>query len=258
MRVFLTLFRVNLLFELAYRSNFFVQALESLSHLAFSILGLALVYSHTAELNGWSVYELLALVGVFFAIGGLIGFIIQPSLQQFMQDIQKGTLDFALVKPVDAQLLVSMQSMRIWKLTDVLLGAGLIGFSMWKLQAAWNWLRVGQFALALLDGAVIVYSFWMILATLAFWLIRVDNLLVIFESLYEAGRWPVGIYPGWLRMALTFIVPVAFATTVPAQALTGRAQPEVLLGATAMAAALLVISRLIWRLGLRHYSGASA
>ena len=76
--------------------------------------------------------------------------------------------------------------------------------------------------------------------------------------MYEAGRWPVGIYPGWLRWSLTFLVPVAFATTVPAEALAGRLTTQTLLGAIALAVALLVVSRAFWRRGLRQYSGASA
>jgi len=86
----------------------------------------------------------------------------------------------------------------------------------------------------------------------------VENILVIFQSMYEAGRWPVSLYPGWLRFALTFLVPVAFATTVPAEALSGRLTAQTLLGAVALAAALLIVSRLFWRVGIRHYSGASA
>ena len=82
--------------------------------------------------------------------------------------------------------------------------------------------------------------------------------MIIFQSMYEAGRWPVSLYPGWLRFALTFVVPVAFATTVPAQALTGRLTWQTLLGAVALAAMLLVGSRLFWRFGIRYYSGASA
>jgi ABC-2 type transport system permease protein len=114
------------------------------------------------------------------------------------------------------------------------------------------------FAVALLCGGAIVYSFWLILATCSFWFVRVENILVIFQSMYEAGRWPVSIYPQWLRFALTFVVPVAFATTVPAQALTGRLTSQTLLGAVALAMALLAVSRLFWRVGIRTYSGASA
>ena len=114
------------------------------------------------------------------------------------------------------------------------------------------------FGLMLFTGAVIINSFWLILATLSFWFVRVENILVIFQSMYEAGRWPVSLYPGWLRFGLTFIVPVAFATTVPAEALTGRLTGNTLIDAMVVAFILLAVSRVFWRIGLRRYSGASA
>jgi len=86
----------------------------------------------------------------------------------------------------------------------------------------------------------------------------VENILEIFQSMYEAGRWPVSLYPGWLRFALTFIVPVAFATTVPAEALIGRLSGGTLLSGVVLAVVLLAGSRLFWQVGLRQYSGTSA
>ena len=118
--------------------------------------------------------------------------------------------------------------------------------------------QAAGFTAALAAGGIIVYSFWLILATLAFWFVRVENMLLIFSSMYEAGRWPVGFYPRWLRFTLTFLIPVAFATTIPAQALAGRLGWPTLAGAYAMAAALAVLSRAFWRVGVRRYSSASS
>src|SRR5436305_13457417 len=103
-----------------------------------------------------------------------------------------------------------------------------------------------------------IYSFWMILTTAAFWVVRMDEIVNLFQGVYAAGRYPVGIYPGWLRFGLTFLVPVAFAVTIPAEALTGRLSAQTLIGAAALTAVLLTAARVIWRLGLRRYSGASA
>ncbi|MEE2752416.1 MAG: ABC-2 family transporter protein [Candidatus Latescibacterota bacterium] len=114
------------------------------------------------------------------------------------------------------------------------------------------------FALVLICGGSIIYSFWLMLATLSFWFIRIENILVIFQTMYEAGRWPIGIYPYWLKFILTFIVPIAFAITVPAQALTGRLTNEELTLDVGLAVVMLIVSRLFWRIGLRNYSGASA
>ena len=250
--------RAGIAGELAYRVNFVWQLFQSFLSLGVALAGLSIIFSYTGSLGGWNQDEVLALVGVFFLVGGVIGFIIQPGMEQFITSVRDGTLDFLLTKPEDAQLVVSIQSVDIWKLVDILMGLGVLAFALVRLGA-----RVGVwpalvFILMLWAGAVIVYSFWLMLATLAFWLVRVENILVIFQSLYEAGRWPLSLYPGWLRYGLTFVVPVAFAVTVPAEALTGRLSWGNLAIAFTLAVVLLTVSRAFWRLGLRRYSGASA
>ena len=244
--------------ELAYRVNFVVQLFESILELGTAIAGLAVIFSFTRTLGGWSADEVLALVGIFFMVGGVIRLGIQPSLERFIESVRDGTFDFTLTKPEDAQILASIQGVEIWKLTDVGLGIGVLSVAIARWGAHVGAVHALTFAGALLAGGVIVYSFWMILATSAFWLVRVENILMIFQSMYEAGRWPVSIYPAWLRFALTFIVPVAFAVTVPAQALTGRLSWQTLAGAWALAAVIFTAARLFWRAGVRRYSGASA
>jgi ABC-2 type transport system permease protein len=258
LRLLWTFFRVGAMGELAYRLNFLFQLFESLLELATAIGGLAVVFSYTNTLGGWKPDEVLALIGIFFLVGGTIRVVIQPSLEQLIESVRDGTLDFTLTKPADAQLLASMQRVDIWKLTDVGLGIAVIAVALARLGAAVGPLHVAAFIAAVVAGGLIVYSFWVILASTAFWFVRVENILMIFQSMYEAGRWPVSIYPGWLRFALTFVVPVAFAVTVPAQALAGRLSWQTLIGAWILAAALLAAARLLWRAGLRRYAGASA
>ncbi len=251
-------FRLGALNELEYRANFFIQVFQSLLSLGLALGALRVVFTHTTTLGGWRQAELLALLGVYFLVGGMINLVIQPSMQRFMELVRLGTLDFTLVKPADAQLLVSVQQVQIWKAIDVVLGLGLLGVALAQLGAEIGVGQAASFIVAIGAGGAIVYSFWIVLATCSFWFVRLENILVIFQSMYEAGRWPVGIYPPWLRYSLTFIVPVAFATTVPAEALAGRLDGRTLLGAVALAAALLAGSRWFWRIGIRHYSGASA
>jgi len=103
-----------------------------------------------------------------------------------------------------------------------------------------------------------IYCFWLILTTVAFWIVRIDEIHELFSGVYQSGRWPVTLYPEWLRVSLTFLVPIAFAVTVPAQALTGRLSPDVLVLAAVFALLLLAGTRWFWRIGTRRYSGASA
>jgi ABC-2 type transport system permease protein len=250
--------RLGILNELQYRTNFFVQLFQSALGLIVALGGLAIVFDHTTNLNGWTQPELLAVVGVYFIVGGLIGTLIQPSMQLLMEDIRQGTLDFAILKPVETQILISVRQVQIWKMVDVGIGLVLVAIGLTQLGAQIGLQQALLFVVLLIAGVAIVYSFWLILATFAFWFIRIDNILVIFQSMYEAGRWPVRIYPGWLQFTLTFLVPVAFAVTVPVEALTNRLTVQTFIGAIALAAFMLTASHFFWRFGIRSYSGASA
>jgi ABC-2 type transport system permease protein len=258
LRLFFTFFRVGVLNETAYRVNFFIQLFQSLLELGTALAGLAIIFSYTNALGGWRPNEMLALVGVYFLIGAVISLVIQPGMTALIDSVRDGTLDFILTKPEDAQILVSIQKVAVFSLIDLMMGIGVLVAALIRLGQTIGMGQAVEFIGMLLAGCVIVYSFWLILASLSFWLVRVENLLEIFQSMFQAGRWPISLYPGWLRFALTFIVPVAFATTIPAEALTGRLDGLTLWGAIVLAMILFALARLIWRLGLRRYSGASA
>lgn len=257
-RLATTYLRVGILNELQYRVNFFLQIVQSLIALATGLIALFLVFDYTTELNGWSQPELLAVMGVFILMGGVIRASIQPNMMRLLDEVQDGTLDFALTKPADAQVIVSVREFRLWQMSDVLLGFIVLGVAIFQLQETLSTGMILAFISALVLGGLMVYCFWLMLTSTAFWIIRVYELVNLFEGLYAAGRWPVTIYPNWLRYGLTFLIPVAFAVTVPAEALTGRLTPMTLAGALGLTLLLLLVSRFIWRRGVRNYSGASA
>lgn len=250
--------RVGVMSELQYRVNFFVQLVQSLIALVTGLIVLSLVFSYTTELAGWSQAELLAVMGVHILVGGIIKTAIQPNMERLMGDVQQGTLDYTLTKPEDSQLLISVRETRIWQMVDVVMGAIVLGTAVVQLGERVGLLQALGFAAALVLGGFMVYSFWLMLTTGSFWFVRVDNVLELFQSMYQAGRWPVGIYPDALRLSLTFLVPIAFAVTVPAEALTGRLTWQTLLGAAGLALVLFVLARWVWYTGLRNYTGASA
>ena len=233
--------RLGTMNELQYRANFFVAAFQSLLTVAVGLIVLALVYSHTTELNGWTQSELLVILGVQILLGGVVHTSFQPNMQRLVDEVQDGKLDFALTKPEDAQTLVSLR--------DV--GAAQIAQGVGPGQV------LGFLALLLL-GSLFLYCFWLIIATGAFWIVNMWFLAELFEGLYQTGRWPIGVYPGWLRYSMTYLVPIGLAVTVPAQALTSRLHWTTVLVALGFAAALAAFTRWFWRFGLRRYSGASA
>jgi viologen exporter family transport system permease protein len=257
-KLFGTFFRIGALNELQYRANFAVQIFQSVIALLTGLAVLALVFGQTGDLAGWSQAELLAVMGVHILMGGIIGTAIQPNMERLMGDVRQGTLDFILTKPEDSQVLVSVREFRIWRLVDVVIGAVVLAVAIVQIQGSLGLGTALAFAFALVVGATMIYCFWLILTTAAFWIVRMDEIHELWDGIYQSGRWPVAIYPGWLRISLTYLVPIAFAVTVPAEVLTGRLTLETLALATAFAVALVLVSRWWWRFGLKRYAGASA
>lgn len=258
LRLFWSFFRVGALNELQYRANFFIQLFQSALTLIVGLVGLSLVFNHTDSLNGWSPNELLAVMGVFTIMGGLIRTTIQPNMERLMGDVRQGTLDYTLTKPADSQVLVSVREVRIWQSVDILVGLIILGIALSRLEGQIGLWQALAFGVTLFLGGLMIYCFWLMLTTGAFWVVRMEEIVELFQGVYQAGRWPVSIYPGWLRLGLTFLVPIAFAVTVPSEALTGRLTPQTLLFSMVLTTALMLLARWVWRTGLKHYSGASA
>lgn len=256
LRAFLSIGVLNIV---QYRSDFAIAMVNVAVSLATQVLGLSVIFTNTADLRGWTADDLLVLIGVHFFIGGLVGLVIRPSMEALMEGIRLGTFDFLLTKPADAQLLASAQRVAPQAATDLLVGVGVVGYGISRTGLDLGPVPVLLFGVTLVAGFATVYGFLLLLSTMAFWFVKLENILVIFQALFgNAGRWPVPIFPGWLRPVLTFVVPIAFAVTVPAQALTGQLSGRTALLSVGVAALFLVGSRLFWLVALRHYTGASA
>ncbi len=250
--------RIGVMNEVQYRANFFVAVFQSVLALGVGLIVLSLVFSHTTELNGWNHSELLIVLGIQIAMGGLMRATIQPNMLRVTNEVHDGKLDYALTKPEDSQLLVSIREVQIWQLVDVVTGSIVIGFGVSRLEANVGASDALSFAVLLFLGVVLLYCVWLVLATGAFWIVRMWFLTELFEGVYQTGRWPISIYPGWLRYSMTYLVPIGFAVTVPAEAITSRLAWETLVTAVIFTVALFAFARWFWRFGLRHYSGASA
>ena len=257
-RVSLLHLRIGVMNELQYRVNFALQLLQSLLAVATGLVVLWLVYSYTAALNGWSESELLALLGIQILMGGLIRALVQPNMLRLMDEVRDGKLDYALTKPVDAQVLVSVRQVEVWQAVDIISGAVVLVVALTRLGGNLGPANLVAFALSLALGAVMIYCFWLVITTVSFWVVRMDHVNELWEGVFQTGRFPVGIYPGWLRFSVTFLVPIAFAVTVPAEAVTSRLDWQTFVLAAVFAIVFFAFTRWFWRFGLRNYTGASA
>jgi ABC-2 type transport system permease protein len=258
LRLLAIFYRNSLYAEMEYRANFIASALMSLFWVAFAWLGVHLFYFHRDQIGGWQFHQAMVVVGMFTLFNGIIEALLRPNVTRIVEQIRLGTFDFVLVKPVNSQFMASLRYLSVWKLVDLLLGLAIVA---WAVHGAAIEPAVADILMALgfvVNGTVIVYSIWVLMVSTAFWFVRVDNITELFTSAFETGRFPVSVYPGWLRGVLTFVVPIAFVTTFPAEAILGRAQLDLLALSCLLAAASLGCSAVVWRYAVRHYSSASS
>lgn len=252
----------------AYRFDMSVRLVVSVMHLVSELMMVWTMFHNMQALRGWRWQHMVILVGVFRIIAGGIRIFIVPNMRKVLEDIRTGGLDFVLLRPVPSQFLVSVREIVPYRLVDVVLGGAVAAVGCIKLTGSVPLREVLLFAAMMAAGFMIVYSIWLMLATMCFWFVRIANIEMVFWNVFEAGRFPIVIYRPAVQWTLTFIVPLAFITMYPAAALAG--DQDLLGGAVrisfatmplyafALAVVMLIVSNRFWRFGLRHYSGASA
>lgn len=258
LKLFWLFLKTSIQNDAEYRAEFFTQLFVTFLRIATQLGALWVIFSHTTSLGGWSRPQVLALLGVYNFMLGLIFTVIAPNMRQVLEDVRQGTLDFALLKPINSQFLVSARQVVVWRVTDMGFGIAMTIYASLEMAQTISLREAVLFPLMLLSGGVIVYSFWLILATTAFWFTRIENIEMIFWNVFEAGRYPIDVYPLLVRQTLTFLIPLAFITSYPAKALGGTLALPTLLVSVSLAAAMALVSAWFWRLGLSRYSSASS
>jgi ABC-2 type transport system permease protein len=258
LRLLSAFFKVNLKIMLAYRVDTAVNILLELLQLAWELIGLSIIFHNTNTLGGWNLGELISLLGVFHLVNAMMMILIWPNTEKFNAAVRDGTLDYTLLQPADSMFLVTFSRMTIWRAWDLLLGGAFVIIGVQMSGRGASPIQVLSFLLLAVSGSAILYSLWIVMISATFWFTKFDNNTTILQALLDTGRYPATVYPSWLRIIVTFIIPVAVATTVPLQALRGELSPaQVALFLGISAACFLAASR-VWKSGVKKYAGASS
>jgi len=244
------------LLSLQYRLDFALQVAMSLFWTATALVPLAVLFSMRTGVAGWSAHEALIVAGFFIALKGVLQGVIQPSLTNVVEHIRKGTLDFLLLKPVDTQFLLSTSKLDLPRVVDIVAGLALVGWSLAQSGARPTLLSVLLAGAILMCAVTILYALWILVVSLAFHVVKIDNLSYLIISTFDAARWPSSVFRGALSFIFTFVIPLALMTTYPALALLGRIRGEQVATSLLLAALFVAVSRLVWLRSVRSYTGA--
>ena len=253
-----TFLKVNIQMSLAYRADTVVNILLNIMWLGWELLGLNIIFGNTTTLGGWGFGELITLLGVFRLVNTFMIALIWPNTEKFNQSIRDGSMAYTILQPVNSLFLVTFSRMSVWRIWDLVLAVVLIVAGINISGDITTPLSILTFLLLTVSGTIVLYSLWIVLIALTFWFTKFDNNVTILQALLDSGRYPVTVYPVWLRIIVTFIIPIAVATTVPLQGLRGDLDLLRVLMFLGISTVSFLIASRVWKAGLKQYSGASS
>lgn len=250
--------RTSALLAAQYRWDFLVDGALSLFWAFTAIVPLFVVYSgdRTPGIPGWSFEEALVVTGWFILLQGVLDGAINPGLQAVIDHIRKGTLDFVLLKPADAQFLVSTSRFQLWRVSSLVSALAVFVIAFARLGFSPSPKGVLMSLVLLVTATVLLYSLWILIISAAFYVVKVDNLTYLFGSIFDAARWPSSVFRGALKLIFTFVVPLTVMTTYPAEALLGRLELSTLAASVAGSAVFALAARGVWLRSVGHYTSA--
>ena len=278
-RVFLTFVRNSLVRAMGFRANFWLECISSSCWTLMNLFFFKIVFSYTDSIGrdtGWGENEFFVFLGTTWIITSLIQTFIMPNAQEFSELIRTGQLDFALLKPIDTQFLVSFPQIVWSNLANLVLGVVLVVYAVVRLATVSEVpLVVGPVQVLLYlffigCGLAILYGVMIAMAATSIWLGRNQTLYTFWFYLTNFYRQPMEIYQqGWLGWTLwglfTFLVPILLVVNVPARLLAAPLRPEVdswtwILAFLSLTAAIVVlsVSRWVFQTALASYRSASS
>ncbi len=258
LRLYNIFFKTNLIKALAYPGNFwFMFALTGIESLVV-LLAVNILFNHVQSIAGWSYHDMLVLVGVFMLSHSLAWIFFKAGINDLDTIIQKGDLDWYLIKPVDTQFLVTIHRIDVEDAGRSVVGIWLMIVGLQNAPLFTTVLHIPLFIIMMLLGQVVLYAIILAVKIVSFKSIQGWATNAISWRFHELAHYPTDIYKGMLKFVYTFVFPLIFVATVPAKALTGRLEMQVIMGGFVAAGVSLLAVRLLWKRALKTYSSASS
>ncbi|MEZ6088172.1 MAG: ABC-2 family transporter protein [Pirellulaceae bacterium] len=276
-RVFITFAANSLVRDMTFRTNFLFQCISSIAWTLMNVGFYLIIFQYTntiGEGTGWHKHEFFLFLATTWFINSLVQAFFMPNAEEFSELIRTGGLDFALLKPIDTQFLISFQRIDWSALSNFAVGLIMAAISLWYLMTdpvdplVITPMMLILYPLFILCGVAIMYSLMISLSATSIWLGRNQTLYNFWFYITNFSRYPMEIYQngwGWSLWGIfTFVVPVLVVVNVPARIIAKPLDPRAawewpLAGFALLATVVsLLAGRWVFRRALLSYRSASS
>jgi ABC-2 type transport system permease protein len=266
-KLFVTFARNSLIRDMTFRTNFVIEVVSSIAWMAMNLGFYLLVYQYTQSIEGWGKYEFFIFIATTMFINSIVQALFMPNAQEISELVRTGGLDFAMLKPIDTQFLLSMRKINWSSLGNVLVALGLLIYAEGRIDhEGFAWVQYVLYPIYVVCGVLILYSIMISLSATSIWLGRNQSLYDFWFYITNFSRYPLEIYGGnalgdALRIGFTYIVPVLVVVNVPARMMAKPLTAEYawLAGFAFLATIVsLVLCRVVFQSALASYRSASS
>ena len=264
LRILLCFWKNSLIREMSFRAHFFIKVVGELAWVGMTLIFLDVIFRHTNQIGDWSHHQYLFLMGTHLLITGIFEAFFFDNCFRVSELVRTGDLDFVLLRPANAQFLLSLERVNYSALANVPVALGLCG---WAVEGHGQPIAIehlGLYVLLVTAGVLILYSLLFMFAITSIWFIRQTGLEQLWFYTVSFARYPAEIYKnfagGVLWFALVFVIPILLVANLPASVVIRATFDDYFLVAYLVVAAvvLLIVSSLVFRLALRWYRSASS
>src|SRR5262245_41224963 len=174
LRVYLACWRNCLARELEFRTSFALSAGSTMLWALFSMLLAGLIFSNVRQVAGWDLDRMFILTGTFLLVEGLSAALFHRNMQRLSELVNKGELDFVLIRPISSQFLVSVRYVDFGDLPTAVVGIAYIVIGVGRLGLAPGPVEIGSYLVLVLSALVSLYAIWFLLVTLVLWTGRIN------------------------------------------------------------------------------------
>ncbi len=250
--------KTSVIREMEFRSGFFSLTAVLFLSTFITVAFFSVLYGSVTSIHGWSYGEALFLLGTYFLVDNLTSALFYRNFSRVSDYINEGNLDLLLTKPVDPQFTMTTRYTGVSDLLNVVTSFIIMGVALGKLHLTVTFFGVVGYLSLILLAIAIVYSMWLAVSLLSFWLTQIDDLQDLWSGFYEFAKYPPDIFFGPARLLFTFAIPILTIVAFPAEFILHRVGPSSILVNLAIAVILLTITRIFWNIGLRRYGSASS
>ena len=257
--IFATLWRNSVVREMSFKTNFLLWIVVELLWFALQLVFITVIYQHTDRIGTWSKWEVVLLLGASQFIQQVFIAFFLTNCAQLSELIRTGKMDFMLLLPVNTRFIISLRQVDLGGFVNAASALAIMGYAAHRLQLAPSGFQIAGFLVLCVAAILVHYSLLFLLATVSFWTVRAQGIVWGYYNLFSLARWPDVAFHGFFRGFFTYVIPMLLVANVPVKLLAGRLDsPWEMLVLTGMSAVCFILSELVWRFSLRHYTSASS